>query len=121
MSGFHLFVPAVPGSAAFHGGLPGGCELIATGRVQGTLYDLANPGRVLLLYGDTGVPGEIWRCPAEALASLDERAGTRAGVRRRVARSVEAEAGERYACWLYVAGPALSRELLPDRRVSDRA
>lgn len=120
MSHFHLFLPLAPGTDGLAGGLPAGCERLGPGHVRGTPYRLDGAGQVLMLYGDTPVPGEIWRCPAESLVQLDRRAGTAEGRRRRVARAVPPHGGgDPVPCWLYVAGPAVSRGLLPDRRVPE--
>jgi len=119
MSHFNLFVyaPVVPGGLER---LPRGRKLIGRGVLRGTLYRLDGAGPVLMLYGDSPVCGEIWRCPAESLAELDAAAGVAEGRLRRVARSVPMEnGGEAPGCWLYVAGPALAHELLPERRVRE--
>jgi len=120
MSDFNLFVPVPPGATVFAGGLPAGCTQAGQGSVRGTVYDLSGTGRVLMLYGDTPVTGEIWCCPDHSLRVLDARAGVGEGMRRRVARRVStAGGGEPVPCWLYVAGPALSRSLLPERRIAN--
>jgi gamma-glutamylcyclotransferase (GGCT)/AIG2-like uncharacterized protein YtfP len=117
MSHFHLFVYAPPSPGGLQQ-LPEGREWVGQGLVRGTLYRLDGPGPVLMLYGNTPVAGEIWRCPAASLAQLDADAGTGQGRLRKVARQVALAdgGGEALACWLYVAGPALARELLPERR-----
>lgn len=122
MSVFHLFAPTPPGIASLAGALPSSSVMVGEGELRGTLYDLDDPGRVLLLYGETRIPGEIWRCPAESLPALDRAAGVPGGTRRRVAREVPRPDGASpVACWLYVAGPALCHELLPERRVAGPA
>lgn len=118
MSSYHLFVYA-PTAAAGLQRLPDGREWVGQGLVHGTLYRLEGPGPVLMLYGNAPVHGEIWRCPAESLAQLDADAGTSEGRLRRAARRVaSADGGDPVACWLYVAGPALARLLLPERRLA---
>ena len=69
-----------------------------------------------MLYGDTPVRGEVWECPLEMLARLDAYEGTAASLFRRVALEVEGDEGP-IPCWLYVAGPALSKKLTPARRL----
>jgi gamma-glutamylcyclotransferase (GGCT)/AIG2-like uncharacterized protein YtfP len=70
-----------------------------------------------VLYGDDSpVQGEVWRCPAAMLPSLDRYEGTAEGLFRRVAVTVDTPLG-RTPCWTYTAGPALSRKLTPERRI----
>lgn len=119
MSFIHLFVYGTlraqqQGAALLHG-----CEQVGHGAVHGTLYDIDGEYPALLLYGETVVRGEIWRCPADALLRLDEYEGVGEHLFRRIAHEVvENTTGETYPCWLYVAGPALSRKLTPDRRIA---
>jgi len=89
-----------------------GCVRVTESSIEGTLYDLSEYP-ALLLYGTTPVRGEIWRCPPSALPRLDEYEGVDRGLFRRVARMVD-----EFACWIYVAGPALARQLTPDRRLA---
>jgi gamma-glutamylcyclotransferase (GGCT)/AIG2-like uncharacterized protein YtfP len=107
----HLFVYGTLRSGGGAAGLLHGCERVGTGTVAGTLYDLgAYPA--LVLDGEGRVEGEVWRCPAEALARLDEYEGVPEGVYRRVAVQVGGT-----DCWTYVAGPTLEPRLTPERRI----
>jgi gamma-glutamylcyclotransferase (GGCT)/AIG2-like uncharacterized protein YtfP len=107
----HLFVYGTLRSGGGAAGLLRGCEHVGTGTVAGTLYDLgAYPA--LVLDGEGRVEGEVWRCPAKALARLDEYEGVPEGLYRRVAVQVGGA-----DCWTYVAGPALRSRLTPERRI----
>lgn len=114
---FHLFVYGTlrRGKAAAH--MLAGCEHVGQGSVGGTLYDIDGSFPALVLYGDAPVRGEIWKCPADLLARLDEYEGVPTGLFRRIATEVHANGGT-IPCWLYTAGPLLSRKLLPERRVA---
>ena len=114
--GFHLFV---------YGTLRGGggaTELLSesvcvrTGAVSGTLYDIDGAYPALMLYGDSPVQGEIWRCPFHVLGQLDAYESVQDGLFRRVGVEVEG-----IPCWTYVAGRALSRKLTRERRVTGGA
>ena len=107
---FYLFAYGTLKSGA-PGGLLDGCERVGTGVVQGTVYD-AGDYPALLLAGDDPVHGVIWRCPYRRLTDLDRYEGTAEGLFRRVAVRVDD-----YACWVYVAGPALGPRLVPEARV----
>jgi gamma-glutamylcyclotransferase (GGCT)/AIG2-like uncharacterized protein YtfP len=94
-----------------------GCDWLGGATVPGVLYDIDGRFPALLLYGETSVHGELWRCPAALLPELDAYEGVAAGLFRRV--GVEVMTGdEAVACWTYAAGPALSRKLVSERRVS---
>lgn len=110
---FNLFVYGTLRAAATAGHLLERCERIADATVNGTLYDIAGRFPALLLYGEGLVRGEVWRCPTEVLGLLDAYEGVRERLFRRVAVRVDD-----LPCWTYVAGPALSRELTPTRRVA---
>jgi gamma-glutamylcyclotransferase (GGCT)/AIG2-like uncharacterized protein YtfP len=97
-----------------------GCEKIADATIGGTLYDIEGRFPALVHYGTDPVHGEIWRCPADMLLALDEYEGTATGMFRRIAAVVESDTGESLSCWLYTAGPALSRQLTPANRASAR-
>jgi gamma-glutamylcyclotransferase (GGCT)/AIG2-like uncharacterized protein YtfP len=117
VSTFDLFVYGTLRSGAGAAGLLDGCEHLGPGTVHGILYDIDGRFPALLLYETEGaVHGEIWRCPAALLPSLDRYEGTADGLFRRVAADVETPRG-RVPCWLYTAGPALSRKLVFDRRI----
>ena len=118
MSTFHLFVYGTLRAQQQGAALMRDCERVGRGTVHGTVYDIDGRFPALLLYGDTPVPGEIWRCPADALLRLDEYEGVAEHLFRRIAHEVrDDDTGQPYPCWLYVAGPALARRLTPDRRV----
>lgn len=116
MSGFNLFVyGTLRRGGAAHDRLAG-CQHAGDGTVGGVLYDIDGRFPALLLYGDARVHGEIWRCPPDMLLQFDRYEDVAGGLFRR--RGVEA-AGENgvVPCWIYTAGPALSRKLQPDRRI----
>ena len=110
---FHLFVYGTlrTGGRAAH--LLAGCARVAHGVVQGTLYDIRWEHPALILYGDTRVPGEVWRCPASLLGRLDEYEDVAGGLTRRVGVAVDG-----VGCWVYVAGPRLAHELTTARRLA---
>lgn len=84
---------------------------VAHAHVRGMLFDL-NAFPALVLAGRDRVHGEIWRCPPEAIARLDDHEGIGDGHFRRVGVRVNG-----FACWTYVAGPALATRLEPGRRI----
>jgi gamma-glutamylcyclotransferase (GGCT)/AIG2-like uncharacterized protein YtfP len=110
---FHLFVYGTLRRGGRGHELLAGCEQVGAARVAGTLYDIDGKYPALMLYGGTGVPGEVWRCPDALLARLDAYEGADEKLFRRVG----VRAGE-HACWTYVAGPGLARKLTPARRVA---
>jgi gamma-glutamylcyclotransferase (GGCT)/AIG2-like uncharacterized protein YtfP len=117
VSTFHLFAYGTLRRGGDAARRLAGCEFAGTGTVGGTLYDIDGRFPALLLYGDAPVHGDIWRCPAELLLELDRYEGVADGLFIR--KGVTAEAGhETVPCWVYTAGPALSRKLLPDRRIA---
>ncbi|HSJ25529.1 MAG TPA: gamma-glutamylcyclotransferase family protein, partial [Longimicrobiales bacterium] len=93
-----------------------GCEHIGTATVSGILYDMDGRFPALVLYGTEPVEGEVWRCPPDVLWRLDEYEGTASGLFRRVAVEVTTRDGD-LPCWVYTAGPALSRKLVPGRQL----
>ena len=107
----HLFVYGTLRSGGGAAGLLRGCRLVGPGAVAGTLYDLgAYPA---LVPGGAGrVEGEVWRCPADALARLDEYEGVAEGLFERV----EVEAAG-VPSWTYVAGALLLPRLAPGWRI----
>lgn len=111
-SGFHLFTYGTLRRGREAAGLLEGCERVGPATVAGSLFDIDGEYPALVLAGAGRVEGEIWRCPAELLARLDEYEAVGRGLFRRVA----AEAGG-LACWVYVAGPRLARRLTPRRRI----
>jgi gamma-glutamylcyclotransferase (GGCT)/AIG2-like uncharacterized protein YtfP len=92
------------------------CEYIADAAVGGVLYNIDGGHTALVLYGNTPVAGEIWRCPSELLPEIDAYEGVEGGLFRRVGVSVRQPTGGDIACWTYVAGPAVARKLIPARR-----
>lgn len=111
-SSIHFFVY---GTLASRNGAAAGlmteCERVGGGAVRGTLYDIG-PYPALLLGGESRVEGEVWKCPADTLPRLDRHEGVEEGLFRRVGIRV----GD-FACWTYVAGPALGPRLTPDARI----
>ena len=121
MSEFNLFVygtlrggPAVGGAA----GRLRDCFMVGEATIGGTLYDIDGRFPALVHYGTDPVHGEVWRCPAQLLPELDAYEGTSAGLFRRIATEIELGSGEPVPCWVYTAGPALSQQLTPERRVT---
>ncbi len=111
--GFHLFAYGTLRKNGPAAELLRGASFVRPAAVQGTLYDIEGRYPALLLYGENPVHGEIWRCPPELLAELDEFESVEEGLFRRVGVEVDG-----LACWTYVAGPALARQLTPSRRVA---
>lgn len=109
---FHLFVYGTLRSDGVASHLLAGCDLVGRGEVRGTLYDIRGEHPALILYGDTPVAGEVWRCPASLLPKLDEYEEVATGVTRRVGVVVDG-----IGCWVYVTGPRLARELTLARRI----
>lgn len=113
---FHLFVYGTLRSSGAAAALLANCERIAAAEVGGVLYDIDGEYTALVLYGNSPVAGEIWRCPSELLPEIDAYEGVDEGLFRRVGVSVRQPAGRDVACWTYVAGPAIARKLVPARR-----
>ena len=81
------------------------------------LYDIDGEYRALVLYGNSPVPGDVWRCPTSLLPILDEYEGVQHGLFRRIGVNVKLDEGsEVVGCWVYVAGPGLSEKLRPSSR-----
>ncbi|CAN5756538.1 gamma-glutamylcyclotransferase [soil metagenome] len=93
------------------------CDCAGAATVGGTLYDIDGRFPALLLYGDAPVRGEVWRCPAALLPQLDAYEGRADSLFRRVGVEATASTGDRLPCWVYTAGPALSRKLRPEARL----
>lgn len=109
---FHLFVYGTLMSAGEAADLLAGCERVGTASVGGTLYDIDGDFPALMLAGNGQVHGEVWRCPAERLAELDNYEG----VAQRLFRRVGVQA-EEWPCWTYVAGPKLAPRIAGGRRI----
>lgn len=123
MSEFNLFVYGTLRASGRNGSgsaadLLAGCVPVARGTIGGTLYDIEGRYPALVHYGADPVHGEVWRCAAELLPALDSYEGTAAGLFRRIAVEVATDTGELLPCWVYTAGPALSRQLTPANRVA---
>ena len=114
---FHLFVYGTLRSGGTAAHMLSEAECIGSGFVGGVLYDIDGEYPALLLYGDTPVRGEIWKCPAALLSTLDAYERIASGLFRRVGVEARGEDGSRVACWVYVAGPRLARQLTPTRIV----
>ena len=93
------------------------CKLVGEAVVNGILYDIDDKFTAVILYGDSPVPGELWRCPAQLLKMLDEYEGIVSGLFRRVGTVAHKPDGSGAPCWIYAAGPALSRKLVPENRI----
>ena len=118
---FHLFVYGSlrrNGSAASH---MAGAEWIGQATVGGILYDIDGAYSALVLYGATPVQGEVWKCPASMLSMLDEYEGVADSLFRRIGVEATLEDGSPIGCWAYVAGPKLSRKLVPARQIAPSA
>jgi gamma-glutamylcyclotransferase (GGCT)/AIG2-like uncharacterized protein YtfP len=113
---FHLFVYGTLRQGSGANAHLRGCERLADATIPGTLYDIDGRFPAVVLYGGGRVRGEVWRCPAPALARLDAYEGMASGLFRRVAIEAETPAGA-IPCWTYAAGPALARRLVPARRL----
>lgn len=117
MSTFDLFAYGTLRAGAAAASVLDECEWLGEGTVHGILYDIDGRFPALVLYGTDGpVRGELWRCPAALLPRLDRYEGTADGLFRRVAVEAETPRG-RTPCWVYAAGPALSRKLAFERRI----
>jgi gamma-glutamylcyclotransferase (GGCT)/AIG2-like uncharacterized protein YtfP len=116
VTSFHLFVYGTLRSGGAAAGLLDGCHRVGDATVGGILYDVDGRFPALVVYGDSPVHGEVWRCPADLLLHLDRYEGTAAGLFRRVAVEAVAD-GTLLPCWTYTAGHALSRKLSLDRRI----
>ncbi|HEY0305413.1 MAG TPA: gamma-glutamylcyclotransferase family protein [Longimicrobiales bacterium] len=114
---FHLFVYGTLRSNGAGASLLAEGERVGTGIVGGVLYNIDNAYPALILYGNTPVQGEVWRCPASLLGQLDEYEGVADGLFRRVGLEVAMSDGTMQGCWAYVAGPKLSRKLTGSRRI----
>jgi gamma-glutamylcyclotransferase (GGCT)/AIG2-like uncharacterized protein YtfP len=114
---FHLFVYGTLRQGSAANAHLRECERLGDATVPGTLYDIDGRFPAVVLYGGGRVRGEVWRCPAPALARLDEYEGTANGLFRRVAIEAETPAGP-IPCWTYAAGPTLARKLVPASRMS---
>jgi gamma-glutamylcyclotransferase (GGCT)/AIG2-like uncharacterized protein YtfP len=114
---FHLFVYGTLRSTGSAASRMAGCELLGGGSVGGVLYDIEGAYPALIVYGNTPVHGEVWRCPASMLRPLDEYEDVASGWFRRIGVDVQLEDGRTQGCWAYVAGPSLSRKLASARRI----
>jgi gamma-glutamylcyclotransferase (GGCT)/AIG2-like uncharacterized protein YtfP len=117
MPTFNLFTYGSLRAEGTAAGRLAGCELVGSATVNGILYDIRGEFRALILYGESPIEGDVWRCPASMLASLDEYEGVATGLFRRVGHEARTTAGDRVPCWIYVAGPALRRNLVPESRI----
>lgn len=117
MTTFNLFAYGTLRSSGDAADMLEDCTLRSAATVGGMLYGIDGRFPALVLYGDAPVHGEIWECPAPLLLRLDEYEDVRGGLFRRVALEVAAADGAMVPCWVYAAGPALSRKLVPESRV----
>lgn len=114
---FHLFAYGTLRSTGSAAARMAGCELIGDGSVGGVLYDIDGAYPALIVYGNTPVHGEVWRCPATMLLALDEYEDVASGLFRRIGVEVQMADGRTQGCWVYVAGPQLARKLTSARRI----
>ncbi len=110
---FHLFVYGTLKRDGPAAGLLADSVLLARATVPGTLYRTEKGYPALMLAGGGKVHGEVWRCPWSLLQRLDEHEGVEDRLFRRVGVQVRD-----WPCWTYVAGPALARQLTPERRIA---
>ena len=115
---FNLFVYGTLKAGGPAASLLNGSEHLGRACVGGILYNIDDQHPALVLYGTGKVEGEIWRCPYELLAQLDNYESVEAGLFRRVGTEVTTDAGTVYPCWTYVAGPKLTRKLTADRQIA---
>ena len=115
---FHLFVYGTLRSNGAAAPLLANSTVVGVGSVGGILYDIDGAYPALVLYGSTPVHGEVWQCPAMLLASLDEYEGVAEGLFRRTGAEVRMQDGSVQGCWIYTAGPRLSRKLTAARRIT---
>lgn len=115
---FHLFVYGTLRAGSNASALLGDAEWLGAAQVGGVLYNIDDEFPALVLYGNTPIAGEVWRCASDLLPRLDAYEGVDKGLFRRIGVEVEqpGRAGK-IACWTYVAGPALSRKLVPAQRI----
>jgi gamma-glutamylcyclotransferase (GGCT)/AIG2-like uncharacterized protein YtfP len=118
---FHLFVYGTLRSTGSAAARMAECELIGAATVGGVLYDIDGAYPALIVYGNTPVAGEVWRCPPAMLPMLDEYEDVASGLFRRIAVEVQMADGQRQGCWAYVAGPRLARKLTGARRIEQWA
>jgi gamma-glutamylcyclotransferase (GGCT)/AIG2-like uncharacterized protein YtfP len=114
---FHLFVYGTLRSTGSAATRMAGCELIGEACVGGVLYDIDGAYPALIVYGNTPVAGEVWRCPPAMLALLDEYEDVASGLFRRIGVEAQMMDGRTQGCWAYVAGPQLARKLTGARRI----
>ncbi|MFW6079366.1 MAG: gamma-glutamylcyclotransferase family protein [Gemmatimonadota bacterium] len=115
MRDVHIFVYGTLRDGEHAGRLLHDCERLGAAQVTGMLFD-AGAFPAMILAGRGRVHGELWRCPPDAVARLDDYEGTDVGLFRRVGLRVDG-----VPCWTYVAGPALASRLTPDRRIESGA
>lgn len=118
---FHLFVYGTLRSDGTAAGRLADSQLIGTATVNGVLYDIAGQYPALMVYGTGLVRGEVWRCPAAMLLTLDEYEDVAGGLFRRIGVEVQLDAGGTQGCWAYVAGPKLARKLTTAQRIEEWA
>jgi gamma-glutamylcyclotransferase (GGCT)/AIG2-like uncharacterized protein YtfP len=114
---FNLFTYGTLRSGGPAADMLAGCELLGAATVNGILYDIEGRYPAMVMYGEVPVTGEVWRCPPAKLLELDRYEGVAERLFRRVATEAEMPGGP-VACWLYTAGPAISRKLRPEARLA---
>jgi gamma-glutamylcyclotransferase (GGCT)/AIG2-like uncharacterized protein YtfP len=114
---FHLFAYGTLRRDGASASMLRDCEFIGAGTVNGVLYNIDNQFPALVLYGNAPVSGDVWRCPAAMLPTLDAYERIEEGLFRRIGVNVEVGEGE-IASWVYVAGSGLSRKLSANHRIA---
>lgn len=115
---FHLFVYGTLRRGQPNAAMLNACEYIGEGSVGGVLYNIDNKHPALVLYGTAPITGEVWRCPNAMLSTLDQFEGVDDGLYRRVGVEVTlTQTNDVVPSWIYTAGPALARKLVPSQRI----
>lgn len=115
---FHLFVYGTLKRGQRSADLLEGCDWLGAATVPGILYDIDGEHPALVVYGNSEVKGEVWRCPINLLPTIDAYESLDSGLFRRVGITVVLEDGREQGCWTYVAGPRITRKLTPESRVA---
>lgn len=116
---FNLFVYGTLKRGESSHDVLGGAAFGGRATVGGVLYSIDDEYPALVLYGNTPIEGEIWKCPTSMLATLDTFEDVDGGLFRRVGVCARLrENNEEVATWTYTAGPRLTQKLTPSRRIT---
>jgi len=114
---FHLFVYGTLKRDQPSADLLAGAEWLGPARLGGMLYDIDGQHPALVVYGNAAVDGEVWKCPVDLLPRIDAYESVDSGLFRRIGITVMMADGSEQGCWTYVAGPKITRKLVPAARV----